>query len=139
MSATTKHSSEGVGSVSGEAPPMLKSGSARERKREQYKLCAKVCKNECSGNSRAGGKASVNNPELRVCLLIALAFDDVGKADTAVLGPRVPRYRQSGPRPDTRLLRHPALEGVTRSARTNSPPRIGRNKFRRRGGGGGGL
>ncbi|KZV53653.1 hypothetical protein F511_39724 [Dorcoceras hygrometricum] len=48
----------------------------------------------CSGNSRAGGKASVNNPELRVCLLIALAFDDVGKADTAVLGPRVPRSEE---------------------------------------------
>ncbi|KZV46645.1 hypothetical protein F511_37229 [Dorcoceras hygrometricum] len=39
------------------------------------------------------------------------------------------RYRQSGPRPDTRLLRHPALEGVTRSARTDSPRRIGRNEF----------
>ncbi|KZV43018.1 oxidoreductase family protein [Dorcoceras hygrometricum] len=47
------------------------------------------------------------------------------------------RYRQSGQRPDTRLLRHLALEGMTRSARTDSPRRIGRNKFRRRGGGGG--
>ncbi|KZV25035.1 hypothetical protein F511_27959 [Dorcoceras hygrometricum] len=41
------------------------------------------------------------------------------------------RYRQSGPRPDTRLLRQLALEGVTRSARTDSPRRIGRNEFRR--------
>ncbi|KZV54700.1 hypothetical protein F511_05081 [Dorcoceras hygrometricum] len=40
-------------------------------------------------------------------------------------------YRQSGPRPDTRLLRHPALEGVTISARMDSPRRIGRNEFRR--------
>ncbi|KZV47842.1 GATA transcription factor 8-like [Dorcoceras hygrometricum] len=39
------------------------------------------------------------------------------------------RYRQSGPRPDTRLLRHPALEGVTRSAQTDSPRRIGRKQF----------
>ncbi|KZV42553.1 hypothetical protein F511_19907 [Dorcoceras hygrometricum] len=39
------------------------------------------------------------------------------------------RQRQSGPRPDTRLLRHPALEGVTRSARTDSPRRIGRKQF----------
>ncbi|KZV28227.1 hypothetical protein F511_02097 [Dorcoceras hygrometricum] len=39
------------------------------------------------------------------------------------------RYRQSGPRPDTRLLHHPALEGVTRSARTDSPRRIGRKQF----------
>ncbi|KZV55644.1 hypothetical protein F511_29125 [Dorcoceras hygrometricum] len=43
--------------------------------------------------------------------------------------PNCVRYRQSGPRPDTRLLRHPALEGVTRSARTDYPRRIGRNKF----------
>ncbi|KZV58706.1 hypothetical protein F511_28795 [Dorcoceras hygrometricum] len=57
------------------------------------------------------------------------------------------RYRQSGPRPDTRLLRHPALEGVMRSARTDSPRRIGRKQFSgeeeavtamARGGGGGG-
>ncbi|KZV55562.1 hypothetical protein F511_26381 [Dorcoceras hygrometricum] len=46
--------------------------------------------------------------------------------------------RQSGPRPDARLLRQPALEGLTRSARTDSPRKIGRNKFRRSGGGGGG-
>ncbi|KZV48148.1 hypothetical protein F511_25428 [Dorcoceras hygrometricum] len=41
------------------------------------------------------------------------------------------RNRQSGPRPETRLLRQPALEGLTRSARTDSPRRIGRNEFRR--------
>ncbi|KZV38196.1 hypothetical protein F511_14393 [Dorcoceras hygrometricum] len=41
------------------------------------------------------------------------------------------RLRQSGPRPDTRLLRQPALEGLTRSARTDSPRRVGRNSFRR--------
>ncbi|KZV20574.1 hypothetical protein F511_25090 [Dorcoceras hygrometricum] len=40
------------------------------------------------------------------------------------------RLRQSGPRPDTRLLRQPALEGLTRSARTDSPRQVGRNKFR---------
>ncbi|KZV17643.1 hypothetical protein F511_23212 [Dorcoceras hygrometricum] len=41
------------------------------------------------------------------------------------------RLRQSGPRPDTRLLRQPALEALTRSARTDSPHQVGRNKFRR--------
>ncbi|KZV20322.1 hypothetical protein F511_17893 [Dorcoceras hygrometricum] len=41
------------------------------------------------------------------------------------------RLRQSGPRSDTRLLRQPALEGLTRSARTDSPRQVGRNKFRR--------
>ncbi|KZV48620.1 hypothetical protein F511_26974 [Dorcoceras hygrometricum] len=30
-----------------------------------------------------------------------------------------------------RLLRQPALEGLTRSARTDSPRQVGRNKFRR--------
>ncbi|KZV18973.1 hypothetical protein F511_26987 [Dorcoceras hygrometricum] len=45
------------------------------------------------------------------------------------------RLRQSGPRPEERLLRQPALEGLTRSARTDSPRQVGRNKFRRGGGG----
>ncbi|KZV41856.1 hypothetical protein F511_23931 [Dorcoceras hygrometricum] len=61
------------------------------------------------------------------------------------------RLRQSSPRPDTRLLHQPALEGLTRSARTDSPRQVGWNKFRRleaaaaaalgsgSGGGGGGL
>ncbi|KZV30684.1 hypothetical protein F511_41917 [Dorcoceras hygrometricum] len=54
--------------------------------------------------------------------------------------------RQSGPRPDPRLLRHAALEALTRSARTDSPRRIGRKQIsgddrrrRRVGGGGGGV
>ncbi|KZV37535.1 hypothetical protein F511_31974 [Dorcoceras hygrometricum] len=41
------------------------------------------------------------------------------------------RLRQSGPRPEGRLLRQPALEGLTRSARTDSPRKVSRNKFRR--------
>ncbi|KZV37011.1 hypothetical protein F511_17271 [Dorcoceras hygrometricum] len=41
------------------------------------------------------------------------------------------RLRQSGPRPEGKLLRQPALEGLTRSARTDSPRKVGRNKFRR--------
>ncbi|KZV35027.1 hypothetical protein F511_19774 [Dorcoceras hygrometricum] len=41
------------------------------------------------------------------------------------------RYRQSGPRPEPRLLRQAALEALTNSARTYSPRRIGRNEFRR--------
>ncbi|KZV14532.1 DNA-binding protein smubp-2 [Dorcoceras hygrometricum] len=49
------------------------------------------------------------------------------------------RLRQSGPRPETRLLRQPALEGLTRSAWTDSPRQVGRNNFAaKRGGGGGG-
>ncbi|KZV06987.1 hypothetical protein F511_45532 [Dorcoceras hygrometricum] len=50
------------------------------------------------------------------------------------------RYRQSGPRPETRLLRQPALEGLTRSVRTDCPRRIGRKQFSgERSGGGDGL
>ncbi|KZV28490.1 hypothetical protein F511_14112 [Dorcoceras hygrometricum] len=57
------------------------------------------------------------------------------------------RLRQSGPRSEGRLLRQPALEGLTRSAWTKTPRKVGRNKFRRgaataaaqRGGGGGDL
>ncbi|KZV50841.1 hypothetical protein F511_20995 [Dorcoceras hygrometricum] len=41
------------------------------------------------------------------------------------------RYRQSGPRPETGFILHPTLEGMTRSAGTDSPRRVGRNKFRR--------
>ncbi|KZV23598.1 hypothetical protein F511_12733 [Dorcoceras hygrometricum] len=37
------------------------------------------------------------------------------------------RQRQSAPRPDTGFLRQPALEGLTRSAWTDSPQKIGRN------------
>ncbi|KZV55495.1 hypothetical protein F511_35070 [Dorcoceras hygrometricum] len=42
------------------------------------------------------------------------------------------RLRQSGPRPEGRLLRQSALEGLTRSAQTETPRKVGRNKFRRR-------
>ncbi|KZV24501.1 hypothetical protein F511_21947 [Dorcoceras hygrometricum] len=48
------------------------------------------------------------------------------------------RLRQSGPRPDARLLRQPTLEGLTRSTRTDSPRQVGRNNFPATQGGGGG-
>ncbi|KZV45994.1 hypothetical protein F511_10684 [Dorcoceras hygrometricum] len=44
-------------------------------------------------------------------------------------------YRQSGPRPDPRLLHQAALEALTRSAQTDSPRRTGQKQFS--GGGGG--
>ncbi|KZV35961.1 hypothetical protein F511_33941 [Dorcoceras hygrometricum] len=56
------------------------------------------------------------------------------------------RLRQSGPRSEGRLLRQPALKRLTRSARTETPRKVGRNKFRRgaatrrrKGGGGGDI
>ncbi|KZV26424.1 hypothetical protein F511_14502 [Dorcoceras hygrometricum] len=49
------------------------------------------------------------------------------------------RYRQYGPQPDARLLHQPALEGLMRSARTDSPRQDWPEKFpAKRGGGGGG-
>ncbi|KZV50002.1 CBL-interacting serine/threonine-protein kinase 2 [Dorcoceras hygrometricum] len=39
------------------------------------------------------------------------------------------RYRQSGPRPEPRLIRQPALEALTNSARTDSPRRVGRKRI----------
>ncbi|KZV18110.1 hypothetical protein F511_19131 [Dorcoceras hygrometricum] len=41
------------------------------------------------------------------------------------------RLRQSGPHSEVRLLRQPTLEGLMRSAQTDSPLQVGRNKFRR--------
>ncbi|KZV29047.1 hypothetical protein F511_15138 [Dorcoceras hygrometricum] len=38
------------------------------------------------------------------------------------------KIRQSGPRPEGRLLRQPALEGLTRSARTDSPRKTDQSK-----------
>ncbi|KZV41247.1 hypothetical protein F511_28662 [Dorcoceras hygrometricum] len=49
-------------------------------------------------------------------------------------------YRQSGPRPDPRLLRQAALEALTRSARTNTPLKTRPEQFPAKivvGGGGG--
>ncbi|KZV26629.1 hypothetical protein F511_21121 [Dorcoceras hygrometricum] len=48
-------------------------------------------------------------------------------------------YRQSGPRPDPRLLRQAALEALTRSARTNTPRKTRPEQFPTKlvGGGGG--
>ncbi|KZV51326.1 hypothetical protein F511_05320 [Dorcoceras hygrometricum] len=45
--------------------------------------------------------------------------------------------RQSGPRPEPRLLRQDALEALTRSARMDSPRRTAGNKFPAKIGGGG--
>ncbi|KZV17958.1 hypothetical protein F511_41999 [Dorcoceras hygrometricum] len=47
------------------------------------------------------------------------------------------RLRQSGPRPKMGFLHQPALEGLTRSARTDSPRQVGRNNFPTTQGGGG--
>ncbi|KZV19088.1 hypothetical protein F511_10139 [Dorcoceras hygrometricum] len=47
-------------------------------------------------------------------------------------------YRQSGPRPDPRLLRQAALEALTRSARTNTPRKTRPEQFPAKIVGGGG-
>ncbi|KZV46616.1 hypothetical protein F511_35991 [Dorcoceras hygrometricum] len=84
---------------------------------------------------------------------VSPAMRDVARAHAcaAAGGGHCGRCRQSGPRPETRVLRHPALEGLTGSARTDSPHRIGqkrisgddgrrrRRRRQRRTAGGGGL
>ncbi|KZV36853.1 hypothetical protein F511_16501 [Dorcoceras hygrometricum] len=47
--------------------------------------------------------------------------------------------RQSGPRPEGRLLRQAALEGLTRSMRTDSPQKTDRSKSDQSTAGGGGV
>ncbi|KZV15591.1 hypothetical protein F511_43128 [Dorcoceras hygrometricum] len=72
-----------------------------------------------------------------------LCLAPTGITRTRIFSVDCGRYRQSGPRPEPRLLCQAALEALTNSARTDSPHRIGRNEFRRRtaaaaqGGGGG--
>ncbi|KZV19137.1 hypothetical protein F511_38922 [Dorcoceras hygrometricum] len=45
-----------------------------------------------------------------------------------ICGQRAAVDRQSGPRPESRHLRQPALEGLTNSARTETPRQADRNK-----------
>ncbi|KZV51016.1 hypothetical protein F511_33432 [Dorcoceras hygrometricum] len=59
------------------------------------------------------------------------AVRNLAKAKLNQLEHNCGRNRQSGPRPEPRLLCQPALEAMTNSARTDSPRRIGRNEFRR--------
>ncbi|KZV46250.1 exportin-1-like [Dorcoceras hygrometricum] len=49
----------------------------------------------------------------------------------SVVASHGPGSNLRGPRPEAGFLRQPALEGLTRSAWTDSPCRIGRNEFRR--------
>ncbi|KZV31041.1 hypothetical protein F511_14981 [Dorcoceras hygrometricum] len=79
-------------------------------------------RNECAGH-RAG--------VLMITLLATRAWlrpVSRGNRHFTVCGGRL---RQSGQRPEARLLRQPALEGLTRSAQTDSPRQVGWNNFRR--------
>ncbi|KZV52405.1 hypothetical protein F511_32126 [Dorcoceras hygrometricum] len=60
-----------------------------------------------------------------------LCLAPTGITRTRIFSVDYGRNRQSGPRPEPRLLCQPALEALTNSARTDSPRRIGRNEFRR--------
>ncbi|KZV41677.1 hypothetical protein F511_25500 [Dorcoceras hygrometricum] len=61
---------------------------------------------------------------------LALMTSSVTSSQSAD-GLREQSQESAGPRPEGRLLHQPALEGLTRSARTDSPRKVGRNKFRR--------
>ncbi|KZV37015.1 cysteinyl-tRNA synthetase [Dorcoceras hygrometricum] len=77
-----------------------------------------------------------------------LRLDPTGITRRPALHGRRLQIRQLGPRPEGRLLRQPALEGLTRSALTDSPRKTDRSKSdqstttaaaRGKHGGGGGL
>ncbi|KZV55775.1 hypothetical protein F511_15011 [Dorcoceras hygrometricum] len=107
---------------------------------------------DSDSDSSSSSSSSRDSEQEEVHCLMAdqTSDDDVGDPDpppTRQQKNNCGRNHQSGPRPETRLLHQPALEGLTRSARTDSPRRIGRKQFSgeeeetattaRRGGGGG--
>ncbi|KZT76259.1 hypothetical protein F511_46711 [Dorcoceras hygrometricum] len=57
---------------------------------------------------------------------VCLAIGSIATLDLPMVVDLIGSLRQSGPRPDPRLLRQAALVALTRSARTDSPRRIGR-------------
>ncbi|KZV44009.1 hypothetical protein F511_31184 [Dorcoceras hygrometricum] len=83
MPAATDHRSEGFESVSGVAPPMLKSGSSVERKREQVNERMRVCL--MRGQNLARRDLGCIGPR------VILEPSVVGRASSDLLGPRVPR------------------------------------------------
>ncbi|KZV36537.1 hypothetical protein F511_21886 [Dorcoceras hygrometricum] len=103
----------------------------RPSMRGQRTCTARVCARGGAPPSAAAISAGISTS----CFVSILKIEDCGS------------LRQSGPRPDPKLLRQAALEALTRSARTDSPRRIGRKQIsgddrrRRRhvGGGGGGV
>ncbi|KZV26541.1 hypothetical protein F511_35025 [Dorcoceras hygrometricum] len=163
--ATNEHSSDGAGSVSSEAPPMLKSAACARVNESKYDCGVKACylAGTCAwlqpvfqepGASRL---IAVDTP-IRSTTRSETPSSDCTRSpdEISTIGfstsnwvnhqcINIHRIRQSGPRPDSRLLRQTALEVLTRSARSDSPRRTGRKQFsgddrrRRKGGGGGGL
>ncbi|KZV49709.1 hypothetical protein F511_30041 [Dorcoceras hygrometricum] len=77
--------------------------------------------------TRAPSCARVAPPHAAVAWSLAAEEQKIHGRET--INTNCGRNHQSGPRPETRLLRQPALEGLTRSARTDSPRRIGRKRF----------
>ncbi|KZV16729.1 senescence-associated carboxylesterase 101-like [Dorcoceras hygrometricum] len=101
------------------------------------------------GGTRVGNKAREAATSDRARRRMAACFQRLRCA--TVCAHRLPRpcniavdNRQSGPRPEPRLLLQAALETLTNSARTDSPRRVGwktnfRRRRRRTAGGGGGV
>ncbi|KZV43164.1 hypothetical protein F511_40872 [Dorcoceras hygrometricum] len=126
-------------------PPsrMERRNEARPARNSSASSSAQLCANlgrQCATLAR--GLAAVGQ---QPCATSAQAYRAAARALAHV---HCGRYRQSGPRPEPRLLRQPALEALMNSARTDSPRRVGRKRIsgdngrwrrRRTTGGGGGF
>ncbi|KZV21218.1 hypothetical protein F511_17952 [Dorcoceras hygrometricum] len=122
-------------------PPTVKSQSPCDSGWSQAPVASKIRKT-------IGSDTTVGDPDRAPRVFKTLPCWHLCLAPTGITRTRLfsidcGRNRQSDPRPETRLLRQPALEGLTRSARTDSPRRIGRKRFSgeaaAQGGGGGGY
>ncbi|KZV35616.1 hypothetical protein F511_23299 [Dorcoceras hygrometricum] len=103
--------------------------SAQQRASSGRSSCAIVRQptSKCSASIReAGGQLSAAISATSA--QINTARRPLLSASTRDMRNQAAVFRQSGPRPEGRLLRQPTLEGLTRSARTDSPRKTDRSK-----------
>ncbi|KZV38189.1 hypothetical protein F511_36984 [Dorcoceras hygrometricum] len=95
----------------------------------------------CIAPQSCGQRATSSCPSRGQRKMVSRMMHDVARRGAHVMREeerRRNRLWRGRPRPEAGFLRQPALKGLTRSAWTDSPRRIGQNEFRRSGGGGGG-
>ncbi|KZV38713.1 hypothetical protein F511_18703 [Dorcoceras hygrometricum] len=105
-------------------PPAFIGRLSRDHARNARRCIGLHRRNQCAQSP--GHLARVARPARDVRVSITRPVRDTARARR---GGRHRAWRRPGPRPDERLLRQPALEGLTRSARTDSPRKVGQNDF----------
>ncbi|KZV42702.1 hypothetical protein F511_26807 [Dorcoceras hygrometricum] len=114
--------------VVGDPDPPLRLGSGRTKNKGRETINTK---------NRIQNSTFIGRSKRIPCWHLCLA--PTGITRTQLFSVDCGRYRQSGPRPEPRLLRQAALEALTNSARTDSPQKTRPETiFRRSGGGDGG-